>query len=61
MTTIAEAIQELNSEPLFEKIVKKGSQWQVQSEKGRNLGTYDTKEEAEERLRQIEFFKHHRK
>ena len=23
-----------------------------------NLGTYDTKEEAEERLRQVEIFKH---
>lgn len=31
----------------------------VLSEKtGRRFGTYDTKEEAEKRLRQIEFFKH---
>lgn len=43
---------------LLEKIVKKGSKWQVQSEKGRNMGTYDTKEEAEKRLKQIEYFKH---
>lgn len=43
---------------LIEKIVKKGAKWQVQSEKGRNMGTYDTKAEAEERLKQIEFFKH---
>lgn len=43
---------------LDEKIVKKGSKWQVQSEKGRNLGTYDTKEEAEERLKQVHYFKH---
>jgi hypothetical protein len=25
---------------------------------GRRFGTYDTKEEAEKRLRQIEYFKH---
>lgn len=42
---------------LDEKIVKKGSKWQVQSEKGRNLGTYDTKEKAKKRLGQVEFFK----
>ncbi|MBQ6627967.1 MAG: leucine-rich repeat domain-containing protein [Methanobrevibacter sp.] len=46
------------SESLVEKIVKKGSQWQVQSEKGKNMGTYDTKEEAEKRLKQVEYFKH---
>ena len=45
-------------EPLDEKIVKKGSKWQVQSEKGRNLGTYDTKPEAEKRLQQVHYFKH---
>jgi len=49
--------EDLNK-PLVEKIVKKGSQWQVQSEKGRNMGTYNTKKEAEERLRQVEYFKH---
>ena len=43
---------------LNEKIVKKGNKWQVQSEKGRNLGTYDTKEEAEDRLKQVHYFKH---
>lgn len=43
---------------LDEKIVKKGSKWQVQSEKGRNMGTYDTKGEAEKRLGQVEYFKH---
>ena len=41
-----------------EKIVKKGSKWQVQSEKGRNMGTYDTKKEAEKRLQQVHYFKH---
>ena len=43
---------------LLEKIVKKGSKWQVQSEKGRNLGTYNTKKEAEKRLQQVHYFKH---
>ena len=46
------------TETIVEKIVRKGSKWQVQSENGRNMGTYDTKEEAEKRLRQIEYFKH---
>ena len=45
-------------ESLEEKIVKKGSKWQVQSEKGKNLGTYDTKKEAEKRLQQVHYFKH---
>ncbi len=35
--------------------------WQVQSHKGKNLGIRDTKEEAVERLRQVEFYKHHDK
>jgi len=43
---------------LVEKIVKKGSKWQVQSEKGRNMGTYDTKSEAEKRLKQVHYFKY---
>ena len=43
---------------LDEKIVKKGNKWQVQSEKGRNMGTYDTKKEAQKRLGQVEYFKH---
>lgn len=44
---------------LLSMIVKKGRKWQVVSEKtGRSFGTYDTKHEAEKRLRQIEFFKH---
>ena len=45
------------SKKLIEKIVKKGSKWQVQSEKGKNLGTYKTKKEAEDRLKQVEYFK----
>lgn len=43
------------------KIVKKDNKYQVQSEKGRNLGTYNTKEEAEKRLKQVEMFKHMKK
>ncbi|MBI2817369.1 MAG: hypothetical protein HYX72_10555 [Acidobacteria bacterium] len=39
------------------KKVKDG--YQVLSEKGKNLGgPYKTKEEAEKRLRQVEYFKH---
>ena len=39
------------------KKVKEG--YRVISEKsGRNLGTYKSKDEAKERLRQVEFFKH---
>ena len=40
------------------KIVKKDNKYQVQSEKGKNLGTYDSKEKAEKRLKQVEMFKH---
>lgn len=32
--------------------------WRVYSEKGKNMGTYNTEAEAKERLRQIEYFKH---
>lgn len=42
-----------------EKIIKKGNKWQVTDHTGKkNLGTYDTKKDAEERLRQVEIFKH---
>ncbi len=37
------------------KKVKEG--YRVVSESGRNMGTYQTKEEAQKRLRQIEYFK----
>ena len=33
--------------------------WKVLSQKGKSLGTYDTKDEAVTRLRQVEYFKHH--
>jgi hypothetical protein len=40
-------------------IIKIKEGYRVVSEKTkRNMGTYKTKEEAKERLRQIEFFKH---
>ena len=32
--------------------------YRILSEKGKNLGTYDSKEKAEKRLKQIEFFKY---
>ena len=34
------------------------NKFRVYSEKGRNLGTYESKEKAKKRLKQIEFFKH---
>jgi len=49
--------EELNQE-VVETVVKKGDKWQVQSHSGKNMGTYDTKEEAEKRLGQVEYFKH---
>lgn len=39
-------------------IRKVGEEYRVLSEKGRNMGTYRTKEEAVKRLHQIEYFKH---
>lgn len=40
-------------------IVKSGNKFLVKSEDGKKtLGTYDSKEEAIKRLRQIEWFKH---
>lgn len=38
------------------KKIKEG--YRVVAESGRNMGTYKSKEEAQKRLRQIEFFKH---
>lgn len=40
-------------------IIKVKEGYRVVSEKtGRSFGTYSTKEQAQKRLRQIEFFKH---
>jgi hypothetical protein len=45
--------------PAMIKKVKGG--YKVTSERGKNLGgPYKTKEEAKKRLRQVEFFKHHK-
>lgn len=38
-------------------IKKIGTIYQVTSKAGKNLGKYKTKKEAEERLRQVEYFK----
>lgn len=38
-----------------------GGKWRVLSQNGKSLGTYDSKEKAVERLRQVEYFKHHDK
>lgn len=42
-------------------IIKVKEGYRVMAESGRNMGTYQTKEEAKKRLRQIEFFKHLKK
>jgi len=43
-------------------VVEEGGKWYVRSEKGKNLGgPYDTKTEAEDRLKEVEKFKHMKK
>jgi hypothetical protein len=43
-------------------IIKTAKGYAVKSEKGKNLGgPYKTREEAQKRLRQVEYFKHKRK
>jgi hypothetical protein len=42
-------------------IRKHNKKYQVVSKEGKVLGTYDTREEALKRLRQIEYFKHQEK
>ena len=39
------------------RIKRVGDKYQVQSKGGKNMGEYDTKEGAEKRLRQVEWFK----
>lgn len=47
------------TEEVVERIVKVGSKFRLVSKKsGKNLGTYDTKKEAEKRERQVQYFKH---
>jgi hypothetical protein len=45
-------------EEVYEVIKKVGGKWQVQSHKGRSLGTYDSEAAAKKRLGQVEYFKH---
>ena len=47
------------SDNMYEKILHKNNKWVVTDHTGKkNLGTYDTKEEADKRLKQVEYFKH---
>lgn len=48
------------SQLVKEAYIKKlpNGQYRVYSQKGKNLGTYDSEKEAEKRLRMVEFFKH---
>ena len=47
------------SDNMYEKILHKNNKWVVTDHTGKkNLGTYDTKEEAEKRHKQVEYFKH---
>jgi len=39
-------------------ILKKGKKWIVVSKKGKKIGSYSSKKEAIDRLKQIEIFKH---
>uniref|UniRef100_A0A6M3KA45 Uncharacterized protein n=1 Tax=viral metagenome TaxID=1070528 RepID=A0A6M3KA45_9ZZZZ len=39
-------------------IEQRGSKWVIVSEKGKELGIFDSEEEAKKRLKQIEAFKH---
>ena len=39
-------------------IRKVDNKYRVESQSGKNLGEYDTREEAEHRLQQVEYFKH---
>lgn len=43
------------------KVVNEGDKYTAKSEKGKNFGTYDTKEEAEKRVQLMEMFKHMKK
>lgn len=54
------AFAELHSEFIKNAYIRKlpNGKYRVYSEKGKNLGTYNTREQAKKRLRQIEFFKH---
>ena len=42
---------------LTETIVKQGDKYVIMSRKGKELGSYDSRDAAVKRLRQIEYFK----
>lgn len=46
---------------LTEIVKKEGKKWVVRSEKGKNLGKFSSKAAANNRLRQVEYFKHAKK
>ena len=48
-------------EYLYEYILRKGSEYRIISKKGKSLGKFKSKKKAVKRLRQIEWFKHHKK
>ena len=56
-------IKEVKKEDIDKKskVVKQDGKYQAQSEKGKNFGTYDTKQEAKDRVKQMEMFKHMKK
>lgn len=59
--TVFVANSEMVAEMTVNKVVKKDGRWYVESEEGKNWGKkegYDTKEAAEKRLKQVEYFKH---
>lgn len=43
---------------LVARIVKQDDKYVVLSEHGKKLGSYPTREQAQKRLKQIEYFKH---
>ncbi len=53
-----DAYSELRNKVLENFVSKEGSEWVVHSESGKEMGRYKTKEEADKRLGQIEYFKH---
>jgi len=62
-TSYGSVIYDLRPETILEGLLEKivhldNGKWQVQSEKGRNMGTYDTEDEAKKRLQQVHYFKH---
>ena len=62
MSDIYEAFEFLCSFAAFSKeaVIRKmpSGKYRVLSKKNKNLGTFDSKKKAKERLRQVEFFKH---